>query len=88
MIISFFAFVLVFVGILLTTNILPNKFSFGKSTGWALAALGMLILSVYAFTCGKIIFAIISLIFAIGNAYFSVDYFMDYCDKFPRDNKK
>lgn len=77
MTISIFAFALVFVGILLTTNILPDRLDFGKSIGWALAALGMLIFSVYSFMIGKIIFAIISLFFAIGNAYFSVDYFKE-----------
>ena len=77
MIISIFASALVFVGLLLTTNILSDRLDFGKSIGWALAALGMLILSVYSFMIGKIIFAIISLFFAIVNVYFSVDYFKE-----------
>lgn len=77
MMISIFALAFVFVGVLLTTNILPDRLDFGKSIGWALAALGMFILSVYSFMTGKIIFAIISLFFAIGNVYFSVDYFKE-----------
>ena len=65
--------ILVAVGLFLTTNILSSKTN--KSIGWALASLGMFLFFAYGIIYGHTIFAIISLLFAIVNAYFSVDYF-------------
>ena len=75
MLINIFVLVLVVVGILLTTNTLSSRINFGKTIGWAMMALGMLILSVCGFASGKIIFASVSLVFAIVDAYFSIEYF-------------
>ena len=73
MVIKILGVILVAVGLFLTTNILPSKTN--KSIGWALASLGMFLFFAYGVIYGHTIFAIISLLFAIVNAYFSVDYF-------------
>ena len=65
--------ILVAVGLFLTTNILSNKIN--KGIGWALSSLGMLLFFAYGMICGNMIFAILSLLFTIVNAYFSVNYF-------------
>ena len=71
--IKIFGAILVAIGLLLTTNILPYKID--KGIGWALASLGMFLFFVYGMICGNMIFASLSLLFAIVNAYFSVNYF-------------
>ena len=73
MIIKILGAVLVAVGLFLTTNILSSKIN--KSIGWALASLGMFLFFAYGVICGNMVFAILSLLFAIVNVYFSVDYF-------------
>jgi len=65
--------ILVAIGLFLTTNILSSKTN--KGIGWALASLGMLLFFTYGMICGNMIFAIVSLLFVIVNAYFSVNYF-------------
>lgn len=65
--------ILVAIGLFLTTNILSSKTN--KGIGWALASLGMLLFFAYGMICGNMIFASLSLLFAIVNAYFSVNYF-------------
>ena len=70
--------VLVVIGLLLTINVLSDKIAFGKAIGWALTTLGMVLLFVYSIISGNIIYAIVTLLFAIANAYFSIDYFKEY----------
>jgi hypothetical protein len=72
-IIKIFGAILVAIGLLLTTNILSYKID--KGIGWALASLGMFLFFAYGMICGNMIFASLSLLFAIVNAYFSVNYF-------------
>ena len=72
-IIKIFGAILVAIGLLLTTNILSYKIN--KGIGWALASLGMFLFFAYGMICGNMIFASLSLLFAIVNAYFSVNYF-------------
>ena len=52
--------------------------TFGKAIGWALATLGMILLFVYSIISGNIIYAIVTLLFAIANAHFSIDCFKEY----------
>ena len=75
-IIKIFGAILVTIGLLLTTNILSYKID--KGIGWALASLGMFLFFAYGMICGNMIFALLSLLFAIVNAYFSVDCFKEY----------
>jgi len=70
--------VLVVIGLLLTINVLSDKIAFGKAIGWALATLGMILLFVYSIISGNIIYAIVTLLFAIANAHFSIDCFKEY----------
>ena len=70
--------VLVVIGLLLTINVLSDKIAFGKAIGWALATLGMILLFVYSIISGNIIYAIVTLLFAIVNAHFSIDCFKEY----------
>ena len=70
--------VLVVIGLLLTINVLSDKIAFGKAIGWALATLGMILLFVYSVVSGNMIYAIVTLLFTIANAYFSIDCFKEY----------
>ncbi len=68
--------ILVIIGLLLTTNnVLTNRIASNEAIGWALAALGMFLLFVSDMISGDIIFAVITLLFTIVNAYFSVNNF-------------
>lgn len=77
-VISILGGALVVIGLLLTINILPSKITYRRAIGWALATLGMVLLFVYSIISGNIVHAIVTLLFAIANAYFSVDCFKEY----------
>lgn len=73
-IIDIFGVILVVVGLILTTNFLPVKFAFSKPIGWAMASIGMFLLFVCNMIFGRIIYAIVCLLFSMANAYFSVNF--------------
>ena len=64
--------ILVFVGILLTIPSLCSKIKVDTVVGWSMSAIGMLLLAFYGFASGRILFAILCLIFTAGDMYFSV----------------
>lgn len=65
--------ILVIVGIVLTISKVCETIHINVIVGWILAAIGMLLLSFCGFIQGKIIFAILCLVFAMGNIYFVVN---------------
>ena len=73
LIINLIGTLLVIIGTILTLPTVSEKIHLNASIGWALAAVGMLILSFCGFLDKHIIFGIVCLIFAIGNLYFCVN---------------
>lgn len=71
-IISLFGTIFVILGVILTIPTVCEKTHLNASIGWAIAAIGMLMLSFSNFLGKNIIFGIMCLIFAIGNLYFCV----------------
>ena len=71
-IISLLGTILVIIGIILTIPSLCNKTHISTTIGWAMAAVGMIIVSFCAFVAKNFVFATISLMFAMGNLYFCV----------------
>jgi hypothetical protein len=52
-----------------------DKINLNTGIGWLIAAVGMLLLSFCEFFAGSLIYAIISLIFAMVNIYFCINDF-------------
>ena len=71
-IISLFGVIFVILGVILTIPIVCEKIHLNASIGWAIAAIGMLMLSFSNFLGKNIISGIVCLIFAMGNLYFCV----------------
>jgi len=67
--ISLLGVILVVAGLALSFPSLSNKINVKTTTGWAIAAIGMLIISFCAFVARDFVFASISLMFAIGDLY-------------------
>ena len=73
LIISLIGTILVVVGIVLTISKVCEIIHINSFVGWILAIIGMFLLSFCSLIQGKIIFAILCLIFAIGDIYFAVN---------------
>lgn len=71
-IISLFGTIFVILGVILTIPIVCEKIHLNASIGWAIATIGMLMLSFSSFLGKNIIFGIVCLIFAMGDLYFCV----------------
>ena len=69
-IISLFGTIFVILGIILTIPTVCEKIYLNASIGWAIATIGMLMLSFSSFLGKNIIYGIVCLIFAMGNLYF------------------
>ena len=70
--INLFGTIFVILGIILTIPTVCEKIHLNASIGWAIATIGMLMLSFSSFLGKNIIFGIVCLIFAMGNLYFCV----------------
>jgi len=66
---------LVAIGIILSFQTVSEKIKLNVGIGWLIAAAGMLLLSLCEFISGSLIYAIITLIFAIVNIYICVNDF-------------
>lgn len=66
---------LVAIGIILSFQTVYEKIKLNAGIGWLIAAAGMLLLSLCEFISGSLIYAIITLIFAIVNIYICVNDF-------------
>ena len=73
--IQLFGIILVLIGIILSFQTVRDKINLNAGIGWLIAAVGMLLLSFCDFFAGSLIYAIISLIFAMVNIYFCINDF-------------
>lgn len=72
-IINLIGVILGIAGITLTIPTISNKIKISTTIGWAMAAVGMFIISFCGFAVNDFIFAILSLIFAVIDLYFCVN---------------
>ncbi len=73
LIINLIGTILVIIGIVLTISKVCETIHINAIVGWILAIIGMFLLSFCGFIQGKIMFAILCFVFAMGDIYFAVN---------------
>jgi len=73
--IRLFSILFILIGVILSFQTVCDKINLSTDIGWLIAAVGMLLLSFCEFFAGSLIYAIISLIFAMVNIYFFINDF-------------
>ena len=73
--IRLFSILFILIGVILSFQTVCDKINLSTGIGWLIAAVGMLLLSFCEFFAGSLIYAIISLIFAMVNIYFCMNDF-------------
>ena len=73
--IRLFSILFILIGLILSFQTVCDKINISTGIGWLISAVGMFLLSFCEFFAGSLIYAIISLIFAMVNIYFCVNDF-------------